>query len=71
MAEAKYELGFQFFKGILYEQNKKLLENIAKDYKVPQEQLMERYLQREYYLPIVQKTQATPPPRHARNRKTK
>ena len=55
------EIGFEMFKNILYNQNKALLCSIAKDYRISQDSMLERYLQREFYLPIIQKNDGAPP----------
>lgn len=49
------EVGFALFKNIIIEQNKRLLEQIAKDHGRDIGKLMDKYIKPEFYLPIIQK----------------
>lgn len=49
------EIGFQMFKHITIQQNRELLKRIAKDFKLPEHKLVEKYLNSDYYLPIIKK----------------
>lgn len=47
---------FQIFKNIIIEQNKVLIKKIAVETGVDEEELLEKYLQPAYYLPIITKS---------------
>lgn len=49
------EVVFAIFKNIIIEQNKRLLEMIARDYNKNAEALESKYIKPEFYLPIIQK----------------
>lgn len=58
------EMSFQMFKYMTIAQNKELIKQIAKDFKLSESILLERYLKPEYYLPVVQKNDRQHP-RHS------
>lgn len=53
------EVGFNIITNMIKTQNKKLLEQLAKDYDLDVHILKESYLKPEYYLPIVQNTKCS------------
>jgi hypothetical protein len=49
------EVMFTIFKNIIIEQNKRLIRQIAKDTGRNESNLMAKYIQPEFYLPIISK----------------
>lgn len=47
---------FEIIKRIIRNENIKLMERIAREYKMDVDYLIETYIKPEYYLPIVDKT---------------
>lgn len=47
---------FQMFKNIIIEQNKILIKKIALETGIDEEELLKKYLQPAYYLPIITTT---------------
>ena len=51
----KGDMMFDILKNTIIEENKALLKLISKKYKISYETLKEKYIQPEFYLPLVQK----------------
>lgn len=52
------KLIFDIFKTIIIEQNKLLLKEISVKFELDYEELLQKYIKPEYYLPVIEKTKA-------------
>ncbi len=50
---------FQLFKQIIIKQNQEFIEDLAKTFKRDSEELKEKYIKAEYYLPILIRSKKT------------
>ncbi len=50
---------FQLFKQIIIKQNQEFIEDLAKTFKRDSEELKEKYIKPEYYLPILIRSKKT------------
>lgn len=52
------KLIFDIFKTIIIEQNKLLLKEISVKFELDYEELLQKYIKPEYYLPVIEKPKA-------------
>lgn len=50
---------FDIFKAVIIEQNKMMLKDVAKQFDLDYETLVEKYIKPEYYLPVIVNTTTT------------
>lgn len=52
-----HKVSFDIFKNIIIAQNKVFLKHLAKETGMNEQDLLEKYIKPEYYLPVIKKTQ--------------
>jgi hypothetical protein len=50
---------FDIFKAVIIEQNKMMLKDVAKQFDLDYETLVQKYIKPEYYLPVIVSTTTT------------
>lgn len=50
---------FDIFKSVIIEQNKMMLKDVARQFDLDYDTLLEKYIKPEYYLPVIVRTHDT------------